>query len=56
MRRLAGRRRPRSSLIVVPVLYAIFVLDLKLVKWEERPAPAPIQIGAAEMGGAAAAV
>ena len=28
------------TLLVVPVLYAIFVLDLKLVKWEERhPAP-----------------
>ena len=42
------------TLLVVPVLYAIFVLDLKLVKWEERhPAPAPaadlsaIEIGAA---------
>jgi hypothetical protein len=29
------------TLLVVPVLYAIFVLDLKLVKWKERhPAPA----------------
>jgi hypothetical protein len=28
------------TLLLVPVLYAIFVLDLKLVKWEgvERPA------------------
>ena len=26
------------TLLVVPVLYAIFVLDLKLVKWEERHA------------------
>ena len=24
------------TLLVVPVLYAIFVLDLKLVKWDER--------------------
>jgi len=36
------------TLIVVPVLYAIFVLDLKLVKWEERRHAEP----AAEMGGA----
>jgi hypothetical protein len=36
------------------VLYAIFVLDLKLVKWEQRHPPAPVQIGAAEIGAAAA--
>jgi hypothetical protein len=42
------------TLLVVPVLYAIFVLDLKLVKWEQRHAPAPVQIGAAEIGAAAA--
>jgi len=30
------------TLLLVPVLYATFVLDLKLVKWDvvERPAPA----------------
>ncbi len=42
------------TLLVVPVLYAIFVPDLKLVKWEQRHAPAPVQIGAAEIGAAAA--
>ena len=42
------------TLIVVPVLYAIFVLDLKLVKWEERHAPAPVPMGAPEIGAAAA--
>ena len=26
-------------LLLVPVLYAIFVLDLKLVKWETTPEP-----------------
>ncbi len=26
--------------LLVPALYAIFVLDLKLIKWRERPAPA----------------
>jgi hypothetical protein len=30
--------------------------DLKLVKWEERRAPAPVQFGAPGIGGAAAAV
>jgi hypothetical protein len=34
------------TLLLVPVIYAIFVLDLKLVKWEQparpaAPAPAP---------------
>ena len=30
------------TLLLVPVLYAIFVLDLKLIRWEEEePAPAP---------------
>jgi multidrug efflux pump subunit AcrB len=29
------------TLLLVPVLYAIFVLDLKLVKWEKAEAPAP---------------
>lgn len=24
------------TLLLVPVLYAIFVLDLKMVKWEEK--------------------
>jgi multidrug efflux pump subunit AcrB len=42
------------TLIVVPVLYAIFVLDLKLVKWEERCVADPVAIGAAEIGAAAA--
>ena len=28
------------TLLIVPVLYAIFVLDLKLVKWEEPETPA----------------
>jgi Cu/Ag efflux pump CusA len=28
------------TLLLVPVLYAIFVLDLKLVKWEAAEAPA----------------
>src|SRR5437870_13453380 len=41
------------TLIVVPVLYAIFVLDLKLVKWEERHVPSPVDISAAEIRGAA---
>ena len=27
------------TLLLVPVLYAIFVLDLKLVKWERSVAP-----------------
>jgi multidrug efflux pump subunit AcrB len=34
------------TLLLVPVLYAIFVLDLKLVKWE-APIPAPRAVGAA---------
>jgi multidrug efflux pump subunit AcrB len=25
------------TLLLVPVIYAIFVLDLKLVRWDERP-------------------
>jgi multidrug efflux pump subunit AcrB len=29
------------TLLLGPVLYAIFVLDLKLVKWEKAEAPAP---------------
>jgi hypothetical protein len=33
------------TLLLVPVIYSIFVLDLKLIKWEsheaEEPAPAP---------------
>jgi len=41
------------TLLVVPVLYAIFVLDLKLVKWEERHVPSPVDISAAEIRGAA---
>jgi multidrug efflux pump subunit AcrB len=36
------------TLILVPVLYAIFVLDLKIVRWEEVTAPAltpvPLQV------------
>ena len=37
---LRADRRPdarhgRHALVLVPVLYAIFVLDLKIVKWEE---------------------
>jgi hypothetical protein len=27
------------TLLLVPVLYAIFVLDLKLVKWEKTEKP-----------------
>jgi Cu/Ag efflux pump CusA len=27
------------TLLLVPVLYAIFVLDLKIVTWEGSPAP-----------------
>ena len=33
------------TLLLVPVIYAIFVLDLKLVKWEkpeETPEPVPV--------------
>jgi multidrug efflux pump subunit AcrB len=29
------------TLVLVPVLYAIFVLDLKLVRWDREPAHAP---------------
>lgn len=29
-----------TTLLLVPVIYSIFVLDLKVVKWEERSAPA----------------
>jgi hypothetical protein len=33
------------TLLLVPVIYSIFVLDLKLIKWEsheaEEPTPAP---------------
>jgi multidrug efflux pump subunit AcrB len=25
------------TLLLVPVLYAIFVIDLKILKWEEKP-------------------
>jgi len=31
------------TLVLVPVLYAIFVLDLKLVKWDVPAAPRPSQ-------------
>ena len=30
------------TLLLVPVLYAIFVLDLKIVKWTDAPPPAPL--------------
>jgi multidrug efflux pump subunit AcrB len=29
------------TLVLVPVVYAIFVLDLKLVRWERRQVPSP---------------
>jgi len=29
------------ELLLVPVLYAIFVLDLKIVKWEVQPSAVP---------------
>ena len=29
------------TLIIVPVFYTIFVLDLKIVGWEERPISPP---------------
>jgi hypothetical protein len=31
---LPSRKGLVATLILVPVLYAIFVLDLKIVKWE----------------------
>jgi hypothetical protein len=48
----SGARRALTAatfvtLIVVPVRYAIFVLDLKLVKWDERHAAPAVEIGAA---------
>jgi len=40
------------TLLVVPVLYAIFVLDLKLVKWEARHAAPAMEISDAEISAA----
>ena len=34
------------TLLLVPVLYAIFVLDLKLVKWEKTEEPKPSHVPA----------
>jgi hypothetical protein len=34
------------TLALVPVLYATFVLDLKLVRWDTAPAPERAGIGA----------
>lgn len=31
------------TLLLVPVIYAIFVLDLKFVRWELRGAPQVVQ-------------
>jgi multidrug efflux pump subunit AcrB len=36
------------TLLLVPVIYSIFVLDLKLIKWEHKPAEHEIAPGAAE--------
>jgi multidrug efflux pump subunit AcrB len=33
------------TLLLVPVLYAIFVLDLKLVRWDDQPAAVPADAG-----------
>jgi multidrug efflux pump subunit AcrB len=33
------------TLFLVPVFYAVFVLDLKVVRWEERPASTPATAG-----------
>jgi Cu/Ag efflux pump CusA len=30
------------TLLLVPVLYSIFVLDLKLIKWDTEPASTPV--------------
>jgi hypothetical protein len=38
------------TLIIVPVLYAIFVRDLKLIRWDTPSAPATAGPGAAERG------
>jgi multidrug efflux pump subunit AcrB len=33
------------TLLLVPVLYSIFVLDLKLIRWDvEAPSPDPAQL------------
>ena len=40
------------TLLVVPVLYAIFVFDLKLVKWEARHAAPAMEISDAEISAA----
>jgi multidrug efflux pump subunit AcrB len=37
------------TLLVVPVLYATFVLDLKLVKWETAHVPAPVHVEEAQV-------
>lgn len=29
------------TLLLVPVLYAIFVLDLRIIRWEAKPAAEP---------------
>jgi multidrug efflux pump subunit AcrB len=36
------------TLVLVPVLYSIFVLDLKIVKWEKPPAAAVVAIGSSD--------
>ena len=36
------------TLLLAPVLFSIFVLDLKLIRWEaEAPAPASAEVSAA---------
>jgi hypothetical protein len=31
------------TLLLVPVLYSIFVLDLKIIRWETKPIPVEIE-------------
>jgi multidrug efflux pump subunit AcrB len=38
------------TLLLVPVLYSIFVLDLKLIKWESKGEPASASADAAHGG------
>jgi len=34
------------TLILVPVLYSIFVLDLKIIRWESKQPTEAIEVGA----------
>jgi uncharacterized membrane protein len=37
------------TLLLVPVIYSIFVLDLKLIKWEAADTAKEVRVGAAAM-------